>query len=44
MFQTATNPFAQPTAISLGESQARQVQTVEGGLHENAADVTLSMF
>jgi hypothetical protein len=43
MFQTATNPFPQPTARSLGDSQVTHVETVDGGLASNAADCILTM-
>lgn len=37
MSQIARNPFAQPTAISVAESQVTQVQRVFGGLAWNEA-------
>lgn len=42
MLQTATKPLAQPTAMSLGESQATHVHTVEGGLAVKTEEWTLS--
>lgn len=44
MLQTATKPFEQPTAISLGDSQARVVHTAEEGNVSKAGDVTLTIF
>lgn len=44
MFQTATNPFPQPTARSPGDSQVTQLETVDGGLASNAGDCTLTIF
>ena len=41
--QAATNPFAQPTAMSLGESQQMEVESVEGGLASKAGAWTLTM-
>lgn len=38
ILQTATNPLAQPTAMSLGDSQAMHVHTVDGGLAVNKGD------
>lgn len=43
MLQTATNPLAHPTAISVGESHATHVHIVEGGLTIKAGERTLSV-
>lgn len=43
MFQRATKPLPQPTAISLGDSQVTHVQTVDGGLASNAGDLILTV-
>lgn len=43
MFHIATEPFVQPTAISLGDSQVTHVHTVDGGLASKAGELTLSV-
>lgn len=40
----ATNPLAHPTAMSVGESQAIHVHTVDGGLAVKAGESVLSLF
>ena len=42
MLQMATNPLAQPTAMSLGESHAMDVHTVEGGFASKTGECSLS--
>lgn len=39
----ATDPSAQPTAISLGDSHVKHAHTVEGGLAAKTGDWTLSV-
>ena len=43
IFQMARYPFAQPTAISVGESQVKQVQSVSGGRVSKAAVLYLTI-
>lgn len=43
MFQMDTDPSAQPTAMSLGDSHVKHVHTVEGGLAAKTGDWTLSV-
>ena len=42
MFHMARYPFAQPTAMSVGDSQVRQVHSVSGGRDSKAAVLTLT--
>lgn len=42
MLHIATNPLAQPTAMSVGESHSKHVQSVDGGFASNAGAWTLS--
>lgn len=42
MLQMATNPLAQPTAMSLGESHVTDVHTVECGFASKTGDCSLS--
>lgn len=42
MLQMATNPLAQPTAMSLGESHVTEVHTVECGFASKTGDCSLS--
>lgn len=43
MLQMATKPLPQPTAMSLGESHAIHVQTVEGGFASKTGEWTFTM-
>ena len=42
MFQIAKYPFAQPTAMSVGDSQVMQVHSVSGGRDSKAAVLYLT--
>lgn len=43
MFQMATKPSVQPTAMSLGDNHVKHVHSVEGGLAAKTGDSTLSV-